>query len=373
MALLSKFFAAPILKDDYVFSPSGKYYAPMEGPPDTYLEYIRALPLEQRPEVFGFHNNADITKDEREARQLLESTLQTQPREISSSAGKGSDPKSVVLALAKDIASRVPKVFHIETVMKDFPITYNNSMNTVLVQELLRYNKLVSIVHKSLSELQKALKGEVVMSPDLEQVYNAFYDNKIPPPWMKKSFPSLKPLGAYVTDLIRRLEFLGTWIEKGEPPVFWLSGFFFTQSFLTGVMQNYARKKSIEIDMLVWEYTVMRESSFAQPPEDGAYVNGLFLEGAAWDHSAGVLCESKPKVLYVEFPIMYLRPCLQSELKEATYYECPVYKTLERRGTLSTTGHSTNFVMVYNLPRDPAIPESHWVIRGAALFTQLDY
>jgi dynein heavy chain len=67
---------------------------------------------------------------------------------------------------------------------------------------------------------------------------------------MDKSFPSEKSLGGYITDLAKRLAFIQSWIDIGPPKLFWISGFFFTQSFLTGVLQNYARREVIAIDKL---------------------------------------------------------------------------------------------------------------------------
>ena len=52
------------------FSPSGLYYAPVEGVCQSYIDYIRALPLNANPEVFGLHDNADITKDNKETQMV---------------------------------------------------------------------------------------------------------------------------------------------------------------------------------------------------------------------------------------------------------------------------------------------------------------
>lgn len=66
---------------------------------------------------------------------------------------------------------------------------------------------------------------------------------------------------------------------------------------------------------------------------------------------------------------MMLSPCVAEEQKQFPHYECPLYRTPERRGVLATTGHSTNFVMELMIPS--AKPQGHWIRRGVAFLLSL--
>jgi dynein heavy chain len=57
-------------------------------------------------------------------------------------------------------------------------------------------------------------------------------------------------------------------------------------------------------------------------------------------------------------------------MAEYPHYECPLYRTGDRRGVLATTGHSTNFVMFIRMPSDR--PQSHWIMRGVCMLLSLD-
>jgi dynein heavy chain len=113
----------------------------------------------------------------------------------------------------------------------------------------------------------------------------------------------------------------------------------------------------------------------------GAYIHGLFLEGAAWDASApggGQLTEQRPQELLSPMPVIWLRPVPSASLAAtsasstgaAATYSCPVYKTAARRGVLSTTGHSTNLVMDIRLRMPAGHDANHYIKRGTALLCQ---
>ncbi len=77
------------------------------------------------------------------------------------------------------ISQQTPPVWDIEEIGKKYPTDYNESMNTVLIQELIRYNKLLGIMSLNLIIVKKALKGLIVMSEDMEKLANSLYANEV--------------------------------------------------------------------------------------------------------------------------------------------------------------------------------------------------
>jgi dynein heavy chain len=389
MNILDDFYNPQILDDAYRFSPSGTYFAPPSGSLENYRDYVRSLPINEGPEVFGLHDNANISCAISETNLLLDTALSLQPRAV---GGSGKSWGETLQELAADIEARVPNVFDIERALIMFPVRYEESMNTVLTQELIRFNTLISQIRTTLADVQKAIKGLVVMSAELEDMGNSMVLGKVPKMWSSVAYPSLKPLGSWVNDFLERLKFLQDWFDNGKPPtVYWISGFFFTQAFITGTLQNYARKYSRPIDKVDFDFRVLSkklmEESAHHKPEDGAYVRGLFMEGARWDYDGHVIAESNPRELFVNFPFIHLAPGDKSVIPvvegvpeqytgsingTAHVYMCPVYKTSFRQGVLSTTGHSTNFVMFIRIPIAANHRQKHWIKRGVALLTQLD-
>jgi dynein heavy chain len=61
-----------------------------------------------------------------------------------------------------------------------------------------RFNKLVTVIAKSLDTLKKALKGLAVMSEDVDKMYKSMLNNKVPEMWAFHAYPSLNPLSSWI-------------------------------------------------------------------------------------------------------------------------------------------------------------------------------
>jgi dynein heavy chain len=155
--ILEGYINSDILKDNHPLSASGIYYSPVAGDKEDYVDYIKSLPLNPSPEAFGLHDNAEISTNQINTATILSDMISMQAQ-VSASGGKTSE--EIIGEQAKYLQEKTPQPFDLEKVSKKFPTSYEESMNTVLFQECVRYNALLKEMHRGLVLVQKALVGE---------------------------------------------------------------------------------------------------------------------------------------------------------------------------------------------------------------------
>lgn len=294
LCILRKYYTPDILEEGYRFSESGIYYAPQLNTLQEYRAFIDTLPSSEDPEVFGLHENANLAFKVNESASILSTILDIQPRVTSTSDGKSGD--DIILELILEMQEKQPQLIDPADCAKHlFKVNNHGLMHclaTVLLQEIERFNKLLLTMKNSLVSLSRAIQGLEIMSEELDKMYGAFLKNRVPPNWVAVAYPSLKPLAAWIVDLVKRVEFMRIWCQEGHPKCFWLPGFFFPHGFMTGALQTHARKHRVAIDLLQFSFKVLRITNpedVIKAPEDGIYINGLFIEGAKWNIEEGVL------------------------------------------------------------------------------------
>ena len=67
---------------------------------------------------------------------------------------------------------------------------------------------MITTVLRTLDSLKKAIDGIVSMTNELDEVFNSIFDNKVSATWTKVAYPSLKPLGSWILDFAKRLNFM---------------------------------------------------------------------------------------------------------------------------------------------------------------------
>jgi dynein heavy chain len=243
--------------------------------------------------------------------------LSLQPRTLaasSASSGSGSEKsrEDLVLETLATLKNQVPVEMDLKTVKKIQDSKQGQEktpLTIVLYQEIDRYNQLLRLIHSSIVDLQRATRGDILRSPEMDAMFESVFQNRVPTQW-QSAYPSTKALGAWTRDLANRILQLRKWGEDAPPKVFWLSGFCHPMSFLTALMQHSSRKNQQSFEALTWEFVVitLAEQALNAQPKDGAYIKGLWLEGARWDVDAGTLAEPNPMELYCPMPIIHFKP-----------------------------------------------------------------
>ncbi|KAK9702182.1 Dynein heavy chain region D6 P-loop domain [Popillia japonica] len=334
-------------------------------PPNTdYLGYHRyiddRLPPES-PYLYGLHPNAEIGFLTNISEALFKTILEMQPRDSGGSTGAGMSREDKVRQTLDDICDKLPMKFNIAEMMAK--VEDRTPYIIVCFQECERMNILSRVLRRSLRELDLGLKGELTITPDMEVLEQALYMDQVPENWAARAYPSMLPLGQWYADLGLRVKELEAWVNDfSMPSSVWLGGFFNPQSFLTAIMQQTARKNEWPLDKmcLLTDVTKKQKDDFTAAPREGAYVHGLFMEGARWDIQQGSIADAKLKELFPVVPVIFIKAITQDKQDLRNMYDCPVYKTRQRGPT---------FVWTFNLKTKEKA--SKWTLAGVAILLQI--
>ncbi|XP_071954573.1 dynein beta chain, ciliary-like [Antedon mediterranea] len=332
---------------------------PVPGNSDykAYHTYIDEMLPAESPYLYGLHPNAEIGFLTTTSDNLFKTVLEMQPRDSSGGGGGASSREEKIKSLLDEIIEKLPEEFNIMELAAK--VEERSPYVVVAFQECERMNTLTNEIRRTLKELDLGLKGELTITADMEDLSNALYLDQVPASWMKRAYPSLFGLGQWYTDLLLRIKELESWTSDfALPNVVWLAGFFNPQSFLTAIMQSMARKNEWPLDKMCLQCDVTKKNKedFSSAPREGAYVHGLFMEGARWDIQTGMIADARLKELTPAMPVIFIRAIPVDKQETRNIYECPVYKTKIRGPT---------FVWTFNLKSKEKA--SKWVLAGVAL------
>ncbi|GMH50243.1 hypothetical protein TrRE_jg3287 [Triparma retinervis] len=307
------------------------------------------------------HPNADISSQIEDTVDLLGTIISLQPKVIVEGA---ETPMQKLGKQVNGMKDAVPKPFDLRKIKKDMGSRGDpDALKTVLYQEVERYNVLLGRLDKAMKDVEKATLGLVVVTPALEATMNSMLEFSVPASW-HVAYPSTKGLASWMRDLVERVKQITDWIEKELPKIFWLAGFTYPTGFLTALLQTTARKNGIAIDTLSWEFPIMTQAAedFQTGAKEGAYIVGMFLEGARWDGGGACLSEPLPMELTSSMPVVHFKPSDGKKKSNKNSYNCPVYMYPVRTGSRERP----SYVITVDLKCGTKTGE-FWVKRGVAL------
>ncbi|XP_076986007.1 dynein axonemal heavy chain 14, partial [Tamandua tetradactyla] len=403
--LLYRFFNPEVLKVNFSFSSDEICQPVLESASIKDCIYIiQSLPDDDSPEILGIHPGATKRYRETQSQKFIESLIAMKPGNTTANlmVSFEQNNEKLVMEMLSDMLTRLPLTVEkeegtgtpstLKSIMSS-PIWVSLNQNikgydplihcvllTFLNQEIERFDKLLFVIHKSLKDLQFAIKGEIILTQELEEIYDSFLDRRVPTLWQKCSYKSCKSLSSWINDLIQRLNFFNTWAKmaytaihhrhmriltawkhsflsasqnskdpvdpksdllEGFPVRYWLPAFFFPQGFLTAVLQDYGRSQGIPADALTFTHSVISDTADTEDEEfsiiiqknlnivrkafkgteashNGVHIFGLFMEGARWNHEKKILDDSLPFEISCDFPEIHFLPTKISTEKPIT-------------------------------------------------------
>mmetsp|Transcript_14483 Transcript_14483/g.50911 ORF Transcript_14483/g.50911 Transcript_14483/m.50911 type:complete len:4419 (-) Transcript_14483:356-13612(-) len=202
-AYVNQFFAPEALLPKFAFSSLPTYFIPDDNSLSSYRTFARDLPFSEPPEAFGQHGNAEISSAMVDT-ELLCSTIAFLGGGGGKSGGGGPTRDEMVYSTCTSLLDKLPENIDWEEVSERNESDIS-PLKVCLLQEIERYNELLTSTRASVKLLMKGIQGFVVISMEQEMVLTSLFAGTVPTAWLF-AYPSMKPLSSWMPDLADRIE-----------------------------------------------------------------------------------------------------------------------------------------------------------------------
>ena len=302
----------------------------------NYGDYFDHIDLGLPPETpigFGLHPNADISFLNSECFSLFRNLMELSG---GGGGGGGASKDEIIGKMVVNFQERLPEDYSLFDIKARIGGPQNlTPYLIVMIQECEKMNILLGTIRKSLGDLQLGLQGALNISEAMDKQMTSMFMDQIPAMWANQAWRTLKTLPVWFVDVLERCVLLKDWSGTLKmPPSLWLAGTSNPMAFVTAVMQVTARANTWALDEVetFTEITKMDWDQAEGQPDEGAYVHGLYIEGARWDREADELRDSILRELAPQMPIIHLKAIPAKERRQKDYYDCPVYYVSQRGG-----------------------------------------
>jgi len=370
-AYLKTIMRDELLEEMELFPFSQDTNASFKSPPptlvDRYLEHIEENLRHDSPLAFGMHPNAEVEFRTAQSNELFLLLDELRPTGRRDDLIRPTDlsPQHTAENLSNEILDRFSdSLFDIQLLEES--LDSKGPFQHVFIQECEALNVLLKEMRQSLQELTLAFAGELIMSTHIHSLVKALDAGMVPDSWLRLAWPSTRSLTLWLSDLSNRIVQLTSWTANPTeiPRVTWLSGLVYPTAFLTALKQTRSQRTGVALDMQEIFTEVSKrtmEECLEEPPREGLYIHGFYMQGARWNQSVAHIEDCIPNELFCEMPVINCKAVIADQAKSRQYFICPCYKTLQRGQTF-----------VFSAQLRTKAPASKWILAGVALIMDIE-
>ena len=218
----------------------------------AFKKTIDSFPDIDDPELYGLNENSLVILRSSFGKKLVE---EMNKGECFNEMNELKSKESIVLSIMDEIKAIIPQLLDLSKSLNKSH-DKNFAISLCLYEEIEKYNNLINLINKNLEKIRGMIEGKEQNNPEIDEIFNCLYNNKVPVLWKEIGYITSKPLMSWMMELSKKIKFIKEWMSDDNIPGYWLGGFMNQKRLFTSVLQDYSRIMKIPLEKLTFRYKV---------------------------------------------------------------------------------------------------------------------